>query len=58
MPSQTEMDTRSFKGRWCEHCRCQVIAARVTDTGNNKSCGKATEFLPLVVLPVRDFSTT
>lgn len=57
-PKPEELDARAFKGRWCEHCRCQVIAERVTATGNHKSCGKATEFLPLIVHPVRDFAST
>lgn len=55
-PSQEELDTRAFKANWCEHCRCQVLYANMTDTGNHKRCGKATEHIPVVVVPVRDFS--
>ena len=54
-PQNDELDTRSYQAKWCEQCRCQVVSTQISDTGNHRRCGNAVEYLPLVVIPVRDF---
>lgn len=56
VPEQQEIDTRAFKGDWCEGCRCHVALSQITDTRNHVACGKGpVENIALVVLPIRDF---
>jgi len=57
IPTPEEIDTRSYIGTWCEHCRCTVAANRISQTYNHIACGKGpVENIALVILPVRDFS--
>lgn len=58
-PTKEELDTRAYSGLWCEHCRCQVAHVRMTDTQNHINCGKGpVEYIPLVVVPIRDFANS
>jgi len=50
------LDARAYHGNWCEHCRCEVCAEHITNTGNHTRCGKQVERIALVIVPARDFA--